>query len=122
MATLLGDTLLDYLIAFFVFLFVAFSIAVIYLLISNAGLKGRVSALEYRVSAAQPKTPVTAQIHVPPKPLAAVEPVVAAQDVPKSKPDVLVEGSPKTVVLNGKNFRFLVGWIMQNWFYAVSAV
>ena len=61
MATLLGDTLLDYLIDFFVLLFVAFPIAVIYLLISNAGLKGRVSALEYRISAAQPKTPVTAQ-------------------------------------------------------------
>jgi uncharacterized membrane protein len=113
---------LDYLTAFALFLIVAFPIAVIYLLISNAGLKRRVSALEDRISTGQPKTPVTAPKQMPPKPLTSVEPVIAAQNAPKPEPEAPLISPPKTVVLNGKNFGLLVGWIMQNWFYAVSAV
>ncbi len=105
---------------------VAIPIAVIYLLISNAGLRTRVAALEKRHSSSISETqsePSLAQKSVPAKASSTQNPWHASKNAePELEPVKSVEGPPKTVVLTGKNFGLLVGWIMQNWFYAVSAL
>lgn len=113
---------MDDIILLAVLLIAAFPIAVIYLLISNSGLKRRVAALEAGVTrvVTEPKVePIDDQSAeepdmVWPKAIARDDAPVAAE----SKPT----GPPKAVVLTGEKLRALASWITQNWFYAVSAV
>ena len=106
-------TLNDFLVVALIFV-AAFPIAVIYLLISNAGLKKRVKALEALSSSA------TIQELTPEKPLVSVQPKSAEIHEPASQPSL--EGPPKAVVLSRAKINALTTWLGQNWFYAVAAV
>jgi uncharacterized membrane protein len=120
------EALLEPLIVFGVFLIIAIPIAVIYLLISNAGLRTRVATLEKRISSSIAETsiePTLAPQSAPDKSSSPPNPWrVSEITEPVPEPSVAVVGPPKTVVLSGENLRFLISWTMQNWFYAVSAL
>ncbi|WP_090200626.1 DUF2339 domain-containing protein [Yoonia tamlensis] len=111
-----------------VLLVAAIPIAVIYLLISNANLKGRVDALEEHIAknaAKLPATPIVPKQSTPVRAETAQKPPVAATPkVPDPVPEPAIDdiGPPKAVALHSKNVGLLIKWIMQNWFYAVSAV
>ncbi|WP_289043151.1 DUF2339 domain-containing protein [uncultured Aliiroseovarius sp.] len=106
--------------------FAAIPIAVIYLLISNAGLKKRVAALEAQTLASPlPEPSPLPQPSKSEKPISAGPWVSPQPEVAKAKTPAMVaasKGPPKAVVLTRQKFTALVSWLMQNWFYAVSAV
>ncbi|MCK0096215.1 DUF2339 domain-containing protein [Yoonia sp. F2084L] len=116
---------MEALFALAILLVFAIPVAVIYLLISNAGLRRRVAALEESSSSDVVEEKVTARAEpksLPAKPLASPQPVTVAPKAPKLESDDPVEGPPKAIVMTRNNFGLLIAWIMQNWFYAVSAV
>ncbi len=106
-------------------LVIALPASVVYLLVSNAKLKTRVSALEARLpsdkksvsAATDPRTESTA-----PSPWPRATPEPPDTKTPEETPTDAELQPHKTVVLNMGNLQRLIGWITQNWFYAVSAV
>jgi uncharacterized membrane protein len=123
---------LDSLFALAIALVVGIPLAVIYLLFSNAGLRKRVAALE---DAGKKLAPVQSAEAAPdpiiksePKPADPVKQAGRARpsEYPKVENPKIADsdsvGPPKTVVLTKERKDALVVWLMQNWFYAVSAV
>ncbi|MBT8408107.1 MAG: DUF2339 domain-containing protein [Alphaproteobacteria bacterium] len=124
---------------------VGMPIAVIYLLVSNSRLKGRVAALELRVrrpvgetpdpaqAASEPEPSTTAAAEGPwdvpetekEEPAAIREPTPAPPaETPPAPPEGIQqpEGPPPAVVLSPDKMGALIAWMIQNWFYVVSAV
>lgn len=101
-------------------LIVAIPIAVIYLLFSNAGLKKRVAALEAQTKArplseastSQKPIPESSSVHAKSEPIEVKAPTITLASA----------GPTKAVVLSSEKIKALVSWLIQNWFYAVSAV
>lgn len=101
-------------------LIVAIPIAVIYLLFSNAGLKKRVAALEAQTKArplseastSQKPIPESPSVHAKSEPVEVTAPTITSASA----------GPTKAVVLSSEKIKALVSWLVQNWFYAVSAV
>lgn len=120
---------MDSLFALAIALVVGIPLAVIYLLFSNAGLRKRVAALE--ASGNRPASIQSAATAPDPEIKSEPMPVVPAkqadpsetpkQEEPKDSAPIPT-GPPKTVVLNKERKDALIAWLMQNWFYAVSAV
>jgi uncharacterized membrane protein len=109
-------------------LLVGFPVATIYLLISNAGLRQRVTALERQSAsprvpeAAQQTAPVPAMVKTVPQKTpwkTATSQPVDVQTPPDETPP---KGPPKAIVLSNNKIKALSAWLIENWFYAVSAV
>lgn len=100
-------------------------VAVVYLLISHAGLKKRVKALEKLIAAEQVSTSISTvnTPFVPTRPPVITRTHVAQDSSPVSVSAPAKQPSPsKAVVFKTDTLRTLMTWITQNWFYAVSAV
>ncbi len=123
---------MDSLFALAIALIVGIPLAVIYLLFSNAGLRKRVAALEDAGTKLAPVQSAEAApdpiIKSEPKPADPVKQAGRAKpsEYPKAEDPIIADldsvGPPKTVVLTKERKDALVVWLMQNWFYAVSAV
>ncbi|MCG3268814.1 DUF2339 domain-containing protein [Yoonia sp. I 8.24] len=110
----------------------AIPLTIIYLLVSNVSLRERVAALEEAYLRQAREAPVAvppkAQA-LPAKPSPAAKAAIVKQapiPIPAAEPTAEsaapIEEPPKSVVVNSTNFAALISWLMQNWFYAVSAV
>jgi uncharacterized membrane protein len=125
---------------------IAIPVAVVYLLISNAGLKRRVANLETLLArgetapaevheqdaepmSAAPLSPVgpwdaskamDSSRQAVPKPIAAS--TMTASKTTTDDASLPPASPPKAVVLSDERLQTLIAWITQNWFYAISAV
>ena len=97
-----------------------------YLLFAHARLKQRVAALEAQLVAGAPaaQTPAPRAGAVPP-PLPARTPPVAPPPLPAGSPVAAGASAARApsggIVVNARNAARIVTWVMQNWFYVVSA-
>ena len=120
-----GSIVLEALFALAIFLVFAIPVAVVYLLVSNARLMARVAALEKHGSStrSEAETPTrTPPQSVPAKPLPTPQPVAVEPKFRKQEIVDTVESPAKAIIMTTNNFGLLVSWIVQNWFYAVSAL
>ena len=116
---------MEALLVLVIILVCAIPIAVIYLLISNARLRERVAALEEHNASAIVEEKIPARPEpkrLPAKPVVSAKPAPVAPKTQGLDVAAAVEGPPKAIVMTSNNFGLLMGWIMQNWFYAVSAL
>lgn len=126
-----------------VVLLIGIPVSIIYLLISNSKLKTRVDWLEAMArSASPPRSEQRTATSSAPDPEPTTEPaapatgpkpweVAATTPEPQSEPAQPAmsadapsepEGPPRAVVMNANKFGELITWMMQNWFYVVSAI
>jgi uncharacterized membrane protein len=133
---------LEALLVILAVLVAATPIAVIYLLISNANLKKRLTALEARLrngegtaliqatSAPHNLAPTASDVPLGPKNLVEPQTDTATLDIPArdmvASAEALVqpaaEAPSQAVVFNAENVQALVTWVTKNWFYVASAV
>ena len=133
---------METLIVLGVVLIVGIPVAVIYLLFANAKLKTRVNVLEAVVARnlpiraadmapvqetprPEPRSPEPSSVPAEaPSPWEVTAPVASEPESPEPVPAASVqpEGPPRAVVLNAEKMAALVSWMMQNWFYVVSAI
>ncbi|PUB15599.1 DUF2339 domain-containing protein [Yoonia sediminilitoris] len=113
---------MESLLVFVALVILAIPVAVIYLLISNAGLRGRVAALEAQLAGAPdaPRKAPEPPPEIAEQPAKPSPPVAIAAKAPA--PAQPTEGPPKAVVVHRANLQKLMHWIVQNWFYVVSAM
>lgn len=97
--------------------------AVVYLLISNAGLRQRVKRLEDQLATGAAASPAQSKPPAPkPQPAAFSQPKPTPEpaDTPGVK-ETPTQPPQEAIVLTKKNANALVTWLTKNWYYAVAA-